>query len=556
MKWEIAKKKYDDVILQILYNRGVVGDKSGLENARKFLDPRFETDLFDPALLPDYNKVEKKIIEAKEKGLKIGIFADYDADGIPGAALLYKSLRRLQIESEIYIPNRESGYGLSREGIDFLKNKKCDIIITVDLGIRNFDEAEYSKSENICLIITDHHEPDKSLPKAYSVTNPKIAGSKYPFSELSGAGVVFKIVQGLSKIYPAELNESFLKWNLDLVAISTISDVVPLISENRIIAKFGLKVLTKTKNIGIRALYKAAEIDPSKMSSYVVGFGIGPRINAPGRIDHATKSFRLLTSTDDGEVRELALNLNQTNERRQDEMKKLETAANRMIMRDKLDENNEIILSGDWHKGVLGPSASHLAEKYFRPVILFSDREDPYVGSARSIPGIDLVKILSQSKDEIVRFGGHKGAAGLAVKKSRFANFVKRFRKICNDLDKLIFTRKVSIDCELQPRDITLGLTKRISELEPFGMGNKKPVFKLSEVKVSDMRYVGKDHTHLSFKVILGGKKTKAIYFNASDKLSENLSYDMIFSLDEDYWNGNHSVQLNIIEIKEHGKEK
>ena len=556
MKWEIAEKKYDDVILQILFNRGIISLQSNLIDAKKFLDPKFDVDLFDPLLLPDYLKIEEKIIEAKSNKIKVGIFADYDADGIPGAALLYKALDRLDIKSEIYIPNRESGYGLSEEGIDYLISKGCEIIITVDLGIRNFSEAKYAKDKKVCLIITDHHEPDTELPCAYSVTNPKIKNSRYPFRELSGAGVVFKIIQGLSKKYPKELSESFIKWNLDLVAISTISDVVPLISENRIIAKYGLSVLKKTKNIGIRELCAASEIDLSKMNAYSVGFGVGPRINAPGRIDHATKSFRLLTSTDKEEVKKLAVELNQTNEKRQEEMKKLETAAQKMIEKNKLFENNGIVVVGDWHKGVLGPSASHMAEKYFRPTIILSDRSEPFVGSARSISGVDLVKILTSCENDLERFGGHKGAAGLSIKKSNFKKFVIHFCEICNKLNKSLFIKKIAVDYLMEQKHITLGLIRRIEELEPFGMGNKKPVFMLANIKVTDIRRIGKDKNHLSFRAIIGGKKIKAIYFNSADELSEKINYDMIFALEEDTWNGNHYIQLNIIDLNEHGKKR
>lgn len=556
MKWEVAKKKYDDIILQILSNRGIIGDKAGIDRAESFLNPNFEKDFNNPELLPDFAKVKDKIIEAKNSDLKIGIFADYDADGIPGAALLSKVFNALVIRHEVYIPNRESGYGLSIEGVDFLAKKGCQIIVTIDLGIRNFTEASYAKKIGVCLLITDHHEPDKKLPDAYAVMNPKNPKSKYPFPDLSGAGVIFKLTQGLSKEFPNELSESFIKWNLDLAAISTISDVVPLVGENRIIAKYGLTVLSKTKNLGLRALYDAAGIDPTKISSYTVGFQIGPRINAPGRIDHATKSFALLTTDDKEEAKKLAVSLNETNEKRQSEMLNLEKKAESVIEKEGLLKNKAIVIAGDWHKGVLGPSASHLIEKYNRPVIIFSDRDDPFVGSARSISGVNIIEILTRCQDSIARFGGHKGAAGLAVKKSKFQSFSRHFLEQCEKLKPELFVKKARVDAALSPAKLNLSLTKRLKELEPFGMGNPRPVFMLSGIRLTDMRCVGKNNDHLSFKIAIGEKKIKAICFNCKLKLKSDILYDMIFTLDEDFWNGKSYVNINAIEIREYGKEE
>ncbi len=296
--WEIQKRKYDDVILQLLHNRGVIfriDDEKGTES---FFHPNFESGLYDPTLLPDFSKAIKRIKKAIDRREKIGIFADYDADGIPGAALLFKAFSTLNQNVEVYIPNREKGYGLNREGIDFLIEKKCSLIITVDLGIRDFLEAKYCQQEEIDLIITDHHLPDDKMPKAVAVVNPMRVGSLYPFANLAGAGVAYKIVQGLSEIYPQKITESFLKWNLDLAAIATIADVVPLLDENRTIAKYGLIVLNKSKNLGLQELNKAASLNSGNLNAYSVAFQIAPRINAPGRIDHAAKSFELLVTQD------------------------------------------------------------------------------------------------------------------------------------------------------------------------------------------------------------------------------------------------------------------
>ncbi|MFA7244466.1 MAG: single-stranded-DNA-specific exonuclease RecJ [Patescibacteria group bacterium] len=556
MKWKIAKKKYDDIMLQILFNRGILGERYDSKSVERFLNPDFEKDFHNPELLPSYKKIENKIREAIEHDMKIGIFADYDADGIPGSALLHKMLEVLNIRSEIYIPNRESGYGLSTEGIDYLLQRDCSIIITVDLGIRNVEEANYAKLKDICLIITDHHEPGDNLPDVYAIMNPKIKGSKYPFRELSGAGVIFKLIQGLSKKYPQKISESFVKWNMDLVAISTISDVVPLVDENRIIARFGLMVLKKTKNVGLLELYKVANIDKEKINSYSIGFQIGPRINAPGRLDHATKSFMLLVTKDKKEAAELAFSLNQTNEKRQEEMAALEKKVAERIEKENLLKNNTLVVLGDWHKGVLGPSASHLVEKFSRPAIIFSDRSDPYVGSARSVSGVNLIVLLEKCSSKIERFGGHKGAAGLAVKKSKFQKFYEEFIQLCNNLDKKLFEKVAKVDTLINFASLSLSLTSRLKQLEPFGMGNPRPVFELNNVKISDIRCVGKNNTHQSFRIVSGEKKIKSIFFNCNQKFSENKRYDMIFTLDEDFWNGKNYVSANIIDMRENGQKE
>lgn len=552
--WQIAPKKFDDVIVQLLYNRGVIGrlvDKTKIE---RFLNPDFSNDLHDPKSLPDINKAVKRIMRAVKNREIIGIYADYDADGIPGAAVMYKAIIALGNLAETYIPNREQGYGLSREGIDYLIEKNCSLIITIDLGVRNNDETEYCKQKNIDLIITDHHLPGETLPKTLAVINPMRKDSKYPFSGLSGAGVAYKVIQALAEKYPEIINQSFLKWNLDLVAISTIADVVPLTDENRTIAKYGLVVLNKTKNIGLRELIKISGLKDGAIPTYAVAFQLAPRINAPGRIDHATKSFKLLVTEDQEEARELAKWLNEKNTERQAAMDRVLAESIKEIETESLFKNNIICVEGNWQKGILGPSASQIAEKYFRPTLVLSSKGDVWSGSARSVEGINIVEIFEKLSKYLIRFGGHKGAAGLSIKKTNYQIFLNKLIDYANNkIDKKLLIPKIKIDLELKDKDLTLAMLDEIHSFEPFGMGNPKPVFVLRGMTMEYPRFVGQDEKHLSMQLVKNNIRFKSIYFSYQkdrDIIKHGVKCDAVFTLYEDNWQNVRKLNLNIIDLK------
>ncbi|MEI6498375.1 MAG: single-stranded-DNA-specific exonuclease RecJ [bacterium] len=553
--WKLAPRKFDNLIDQLLFNRGIIDGFEDEEKKFKYFHPNFHDDLYDPYLMTDMRGAIKRIQKAIENNEKIGIFSDYDADGIPGAALLFRAFNKLGIGAEVYIPNREGGYGLSREGIDHLVERECKLIITIDLGIRNLTEPSYCRDKGVDLIITDHHLPGEEIPDANFVINPKRSDDKYPYKELCGCGVAYKLIQALSLLYPKQLDEKFLKWCLDLVAISTISDVVPLSGENRTLVKYGLMVLKKTKNIGLIELYKKANILPETIGAYAVGFQIGPRINAPGRIDNATKSFELLVTENINEAAILAEWLNVKNEERQADMDEIENEATKIIEDNKLFDNKIIIASGMWTKGVIGPTASRLVEKYGRPVILFSIGEESYTGSARSVSGVNIVELLECTKDLILKYGGHKGAAGLAVGVNQFAEFTKKIVEVADsNISESDLTKKISIDAEVRLSEMTFKLYNEIVNFEPFGMGNSKPVFMAHDISFESFRFVGKNSNH--FSAISNEKevKIKSIYFNFPFEKSiikcEN-RYDIVFTLNQDEWNGNIKLSLNIIDLKE-----
>ena len=551
--WVVQDKKYDDIITQLLYNRGV--DVSDRSDIKQYLSPEFSKSMPDPFLLPDMDKAVNRIIEAKNANQIVGIFADYDADGIPGAAFLAKTLSQLGIQHQVYIPSREEGYGLSEVGINYLIEKKVELIITVDLGIRNQKEALYCAEQSIDLIVTDHHVPGDDLPSCVAVVDPKIVGSKYPFCELSGAAVAYKLAYALSTHFPKELNESFLKWNLDLIAISTISDVVPLIRDNRTICYFGLNVLQKSKNVGIRSLIEIAKIDQKNMKAYHVGFQIGPRINAPGRMDHATKSYQILVTEDEKEAKELAEWLESKNIERQEAMDKVEREASNEILKRELFRDNIIIVKGKkWPKGVIGPTASRLSDKFNRPIIILSQSENVLTGSARSLPGVDIVKILEQAKEFVIKYGGHAGAAGLTLLEEQFEGFRLAINQASKSISVEDLLQKVKIDLAVKFNDIDLKIIDELDKFEPFGMGNPKPIFASYDLSIVSSRFVGKDEKHISLFLSDGSRELKAIYFNCEDKDYFNKikgkKVKVAYNLVKDEWNGNAKPSLNIIDIK------
>lgn len=547
--WKILPKQDLGIIDQLLYNRG-----QDVAQRELFVRPDFYSGLSSPADLPFFNVFLSRIKKAVLHKERVAIYADYDADGIPGAAFLYKALKLLGVDVEVYIPSRDEGYGISQKGIDLLVKKNCSLIITVDLGIRNILEAEYASDQKVDLIITDHHLPGDELPKALAVINPKIPQSNYLFKDLSGAGVVYKLIYGL-KDHFTEISDSFLKWNLDLIAISTISDVVQLTGENRVMAKFGLKVINKTKNLGIKKIIEKANLKYGEIRSYEIGFAIAPRINAPGRLSAPLDSFRLLITDDEKEADKLAENMEKENSERQNLMELLLQEAQFEIKKEKLSENKIIILFGNWHKGILGPCASKISERFSRPTILFSSQssDGTLVGSARSINSINIMEIIAQASRVLEKFGGHSGAAGLSVQKERFPELKEILTKVAQEQIAESDLQKVyTIDREIEFEDITYSLLEEISMFEPFGLGNPKPLFLTKLSKLHYPKLVGKELKHLSSLLEKNNRRIKSIYFNCPVEFqnTKHLSeIDLIYHVDDQCWNGQRYIQIKIVDI-------
>lgn len=540
-RWQIASQKSNDIIEQLLINR-----KIKKEEWTSFLNPDFKS-LFDPFKIGGMEKAVTRIEKAIAQKEIIGIFGDYDADGIPGSALLYEFLMKIGLEAYVYIPSREQGYGLNKEGIEVLKKEGATLLITIDLGVRNSAEIEFAKKIGFDVIVLDHHEMAQEKPNCI-VIDLKQKNEKYPFTELAATGVVFKFVQAIN-LKLKKIPENHLKWMLDLVAISTICDMVPLVSENRIFAKFGLIILQKTHRLGLKKLYEKAAIVKENIDTYLVGFQIGPRINAPGRMDHANESFYLLISKDQKEASILAEKLDTINRQRQEELKRVLAEAKEKVYQNGLDKKKLILLEGkNWPQGIVGLVAGRLMEEYSRPVIVCERKEDQLKGSARSIDAYNMVEALEQAKDYLLKYGGHKKAAGLTLELKHLSNLYDKLLEIAESKIKdEDLVPKIKIDLKLKKEDLKLSLFDKIKKLEPFGLGNPRPVFLLAQAQISDVKTVGKNNEHLKFKA----DNISAIGFGLGEmaKNLNNSHADIVFILDEDNWS-TRKLQLKILDLK------
>ncbi len=529
------------ILANILVNRNI-------ENIDKFLNPT-RHDFHDPFLMPDMEKAIQRLIKAIEDKQKIMIFGDYDADGITSITVLKKFLNERGMEVGTYIPNRlNEGYGLNKEAIKKIFDQGYTLMITVDCGISGIEEIDYANSLGIETIITDHHEPAESLPNAYAVIDAKRKDNKYPFNQLAGVGVVFKVIQALSIKLGLDEKE-YLKY-LDIVCVGTISDIVPLVDENRVIAKLGLKLVEVTRNIGLRILIQS--IGFKEINSTAISFGVAPRINACGRMGHQQEALDLFLCDDINKAKEIATRLNAFNQERQAKEKAICEQVVEQIEAGEKDKTCIILGHEDWHHGIIGIVSSKVTEMYFKPSILICFEGDEGKGSGRSIPGFDLHEALMKCSDTIEKFGGHSMAIGITVKKDKFEEFKQEFEEYAKSCNISEIVPVVQIDEEVNLKDICMEDVRSLKLLEPFGEANKMPIFLFKNLKINSIRALS-EGKHLKLNLKSDSYMIDAIGFNMGELANQYLlddKVDVVGSLDINSFNGNENMQITIKDIR------
>ncbi|PLX67681.1 MAG: single-stranded-DNA-specific exonuclease RecJ [Denitrovibrio sp.] len=555
----VDELKMPACITEVLTKRGFVKPDD--------IDSYFKTPLkgiSSPFLIKDMEKASQYIADAIDRNENICIYGDYDVDGVTAVALLYLFLVEVGANVSYYIPNRlEEGYGLNKSAIDEIKSSKTDLIVTVDCGINALPEVTYATSLGMKVIITDHHQPSEEIPsEAIAVVNPMREDDTSQFKGLSGVGVAFKLVMALR--YKLNDNGRFkgkipnIKKYLDLVTLGTVADVVPLVGENRIIVKHGLEILSsKTCRPGLKELKRISGIDGQKVTTTHVGFGLAPRINAVGRMGASDKGLKLLITNDRKQSKYLAEELEKENKSRQEIERQIIEESFARVEKNKLHEKYKglVLYSEDWHQGVIGIVASRLVEKYHMPAIVLTFDEGVGKGSGRSIPSFDLYKGLEQLQDILLSFGGHKYAAGLKIEEQHLSNLQKRFHNAVDDLlEPEDFVAEINIDAYAEPEDICAEMMMWLERMEPYGSGNREPVFCMKNVnKHQEHVYVGRDNMHLKLFLEKDGKVFDCIGYNMKiykDIVKNSDRFDIIFSpAVTGYYSGKYT-QLVLKDIK------
>lgn len=540
----VEKFGISGILSRILVNKNIT-QKDEID---LFMNPT-RKDFHDPFLMPDMEIIVDRVLQAIEQKEKIMIYGDYDADGITSITVLKSFLEERGLEVASYIPNRlDEGYGLNKTALKKIYDDGYRLIITVDCGISGIDEVDYANSLGMEVLITDHHEPVETLPKAMAVVDAKRKDNKYSFNQLAGVGVVFKLIQAISIKLGLEEKE-YLKY-LDIVCIGTISDIVPLVDENRVIAKLGLKLIAQTRNIGLKALLEV--IGFKNIDSTTISFGVAPRINACGRMGDEQVALDLFLEKDYDKAKKLAIKLNEYNIERQTIEKRIFDEATEKIEKNEKDKACIIVGSEGWHHGIIGIVASKVTEMYFKPSILICFEGNDGKGSGRSIPGFDLHDALMECSDYLEKFGGHSMAVGVTVNRDKFELFKNKFEEYAksHDIDKIIPV--INIDSELSLKDIDIDSVKSLQKLEPYGEANKMPVFMIRNLKINSIRALS-EGKHLKLTLKDDGYMINAIGFNMGNLSNEYLiddKVDVIGNLDINSFNGNESIQLILKDIR------
>lgn len=543
---------FHPLLKKLLFLRGLNSE----EEIEKFLNPNYEEHLHDPFLLNDIEKAAKRIISAIENKEKILIYSDYDADGIPGGVILHDFLTDAGHQNfENYIPHRHNeGFGLHLEAVESFAEKGVNLIITVDCGTADAEQISKAQSLGMDVIITDHHEISGELPNAFAIVNPKRSDSTYPFPMLCGAAVAFKLVQATLKTGNFGWPEGKEKWLLDMAGIATLSDMVPLVGENRVLAHYGLKVLRKSRRPGLTKMLQKLRINQRNLSEDDIAFMITPRINAASRMGNAEDAFRLLATRDFAEADAVARELDRINNARKGIVASIVKEAKHKAS--ELDSSLRAIVLGnpDWRPAMLGLVANNLVEEFGKPVFLWGrDGEDVLKGSCRSDGRINILSVMEEAKDHFLEFGGHKAAGGFAVIFDKIHTLQERICSACDVIcgSENFEQEKISIDERLNIEDVNRVTFNEINRLAPFGVGNSKPIFLLENVEISSVKEFGKQGKHFEVKFV--GTPVKAIYFftpkEKLEVLNEGNRVNLIASLEESFFLGRPELRLRIVDV-------
>lgn len=539
-------------VAHLLALRGI----DSYDRAKTYFRPNLSS-IHDPFLMKDMDEATERLARAIRNRERVLVYGDYDVDGTTAASIMYLFLKEFGVAVDFYIPHRfKEGYGINPSGIKHAADIKADLIVSVDCGITAIEEASRAREQGIDLIICDHHNVGDAIPKAIAVLDPKRADCSYPFDGLSGAGVGFKLIEGTVK--KLGLSKKVAYKFLDLVAVSIASDIVPMVDENRVLMRVGLKQINSEPRAGIKALADLINLSIGTITTSNIVFSIGPRINAAGRMGDASKAVRLLIAETPAEAKSRAHELESINIARRDEDSQTMEEAKAIVDEQyDLDKISSMVLHNpDWHLGVIGIVASRLVDAYGRPAIMLSTVDGKIKGSARSIDGFDIYEAFKECEDLLEQFGGHKYAAGLTIAKENYEAFCERINKIASErLTKEDFKPELSIDCDLDLSGVNMRFWKLLSQFEPFGPGNLRPIFVSRDVRVVGVpTIVGSGH--LKMKVAQNGSGTfDVIGFNMHEYLpvirnEKDQTMNIAYSLEENNWNGRRTLQLRLRDVQ------
>lgn len=539
----------DHTLCNLLLQRGI----DSYDSAKSFFRPTMDA-LHDPMLMKDMDKAVIRIQEAIEKGEGVLVYGDYDVDGTTSVALVYSFLQHYFRHILYYIPDRyKEGYGISKAGIDYAESNNCQLIIALDCGVKAIDQINYAKEKSIDFIVCDHHRPGQKLPAAFALLDPKRADCKYPFKELSGCGVGFKLMQALCDQLGWDENELHNK--LDLLAVSICADIVPIVGENRVLTYFGLKRLNEQPQRGLKSMLEVAQMKKKELGVTEVVFTIAPRINAAGRIEDAKNAVKLLLEEDPQKAHQVSAYINEQNQERRNLDQSITKEAIEMIEKQQSGhpQYSTVLYKDNWHKGVIGIVASRCIEHYYRPTIVLTKSNGKITGSARSVNDFDIYEAISSCADLLEQYGGHKYAAGLSLSENNLQAFKERFEKVVSDsILPQSLQPNLQIDSQIELSIINQRMVNTLKQFAPFGPENMNPVFQCNGLKAKFPKIVGEKHLKMSV-YREGEPQFQAIGFNLADKLSlvsSNEPFSAAFAIEENIWNNRKSIQLNIKDIK------